>query len=300
MTLEVKVLSLGDITLESSFLVLGRNMGTVARVPTFGYLILGGDDPILVDTGYVNPDIMRALGMDGVQRDEDKLINRLAEHGVRPKDVRYVLHTHLHIDHAGLSATPESPFPASTVMGINRRELEYSVSGVMTAQYPPSYIKPLVDRLHVPNGLRLFDLELSGPTELVPGVVLEAAGGHTEGSMNILVETSAGVACICGDVIYDINDQIVKPWYQVGDYEPATTGNQGTSKRQEKAAIKKAMNSGTFVLPMHDYPARVKAGAVISRLCESVPGREVALDAVPERNWLADGNVAVPEFAHAV
>jgi glyoxylase-like metal-dependent hydrolase (beta-lactamase superfamily II) len=296
MALEIKVLSLGDITLESSFLVLARNCGQVARVPTFGFLILGGDDPILVDTGYVNPQIMEALGMGAVQREEDKLVKRLAEHDVKPKDVRYVLHTHLHIDHAGLSATPESPFPASTIMGINRRELEYSVSGIMTAQYPPSYIKPLIDRLHVPRGLRLFDLETSGPEELVPGVWLEAAGGHTEGSMNVIVETAEGRACICGDVIYDFNDQVITPWYQVGDYEPATTGNQGTSKRQEKAAIKKALNSGVFVLPVHDYPAKVKNGEVVGRLTYSVPGPVISNEQVPERNWLADGSVPAREL----
>ena len=284
MVLDIKVLSLGDIELESSFLVLGRGMGTTARVPTFGMLILGGDDPILVDTGYVTPDIMANLGMKGIQREEDKLENRLAEHGVKPEDVRYVLHTHLHIDHAGLSATPQSPFPAATTMVINRRELEFSVSGIMGGQYPPDYIKPLIDRLHTPQGLRLLDLELSGPDELVPGVILEAAGGHTDGSMNIIVETSEGQACICGDVIYDINDQVVAPWLQDGAYEPATTGNHSRAKREEKAAIKKALNSGTFVLPIHDYPARVESGRVVGRLVDSVPGEVV--DRLPERNWL--------------
>ena len=52
------------------------------------------------------------------------------------------------------------------------------------------------------------------------------------------------------------------------------TGNQGTSKRQEKAAIKKALNSGDFVIPIHDFPARVSSGRVISRLEHSVPGPE--------------------------
>ncbi len=67
--------------------------------------------------------------------------------------------------------------------------------------------------------------------------------------MNILVETAEGTACICGDVIYDIQNQIVDPFHQVLDYEPQSTGNHGTSKRQERAAIKRALNSGTFVLP---------------------------------------------------
>ena len=70
--------------------------------------------------------------------------------------------------------------------------------------------------------------------------------------MNILVQTAEGRACICGDVVYDIQNQVIDPIYQVLDYEPQSTGNQGTSKRQERAAIKKALNSGTFLLPIHD------------------------------------------------
>ena len=46
--------------------------------------------------------------------------------------------------------------------------------------------------------------------------------------MNILVETAEGTACICGDVIYDIQNQLVEPIYQVLECEPQSTGNQGT------------------------------------------------------------------------
>ena len=84
---------------------------------------------------------------------------------------------------------------------MTRRELEFSASGLMGAQYPPEYVKHHVDRLHTPGALRLLDLELSGPVEVLPGIVCESAGGHTEGSMNVLVSTAEGTACICGDVI---------------------------------------------------------------------------------------------------
>jgi hypothetical protein len=47
------------------------------------------------------------------------------------------------------------------------------------------------------------------------------------------------VATICGDVLYDINDQLVEPFREISDMEPRVTGNHGTTKRQEKAAIKK-------------------------------------------------------------
>jgi hypothetical protein len=42
-------------------------------------------------------------------------------------------------------------------------------------------------------------------------------------------------------------------------------------KREEKAAIKKAL-SRDFVLPLHDFPARVEGGKVVARLKHEVPG----------------------------
>ena len=155
---------------------------------------------------------------------------------------------------------------------MQRKELEHSVSGLMTEQYPAEYVKHHVDRLHIPGALRLLDLELSGPIELVPGVRLEHAGGHTEGSMNILVETAAGVVCICGDVIYDVQDQIVAPLYQMGDYDPQVTGNHSMRKREEKArGLVKALNSGSFVVPSHDWPARTVRGQITARLGDAIP-----------------------------
>ena len=269
MALEIKILDYGDIELESSFLVLGRDCGRTRRVPTFGFLILGGTWPVVVDTGYRSNQIMETLGMRGLQFHENMIENQLAKHGVRMGDIRYVLHTHLHIDHAG----QDNRFPVSTTVVVNRRELEFSVSGLMGEQYPAEYVKHLVDRLHTPGALRLLDLELSGPEEIIPGVRCEAAGGHTEGSMNVLVDTAEGTACICGDVIYDIQNQIVEPIYQILEFEPQPTGNHATTKRQEKGAVKKALQN-TFVLPVHDYPARVEAGRIVARLKDSVPGPE--------------------------
>jgi glyoxylase-like metal-dependent hydrolase (beta-lactamase superfamily II) len=272
---ELKLLSLIDIELESSFLVLARNMGISTRAPTWGILILGNPaGPILVDTGARDPEIMQRLGMTGWVTEEMRLENQLAAHGVATADVAAVLHTHCHIDHAG----QDERFPMTTPVVMNRRELEFSVSGLMGAQYPPEYVKHHVDRLHTPGALRLLDLELSGPDQLYEGIVCEAAGGHTEGSMNILVETAEGTACICGDVIYDIQNQVADPWHQVLAYEPQTTGNHSMTKRQEKAAIKKALNSGTFVLPIHDFPARVDGGKVVARLRDAVPGPEWQVD----------------------
>jgi glyoxylase-like metal-dependent hydrolase (beta-lactamase superfamily II) len=270
-THEIRLLSLIDVFVESSFLVLARNMGTAVWAHTWGILILGNPaGPILVDTGASEPGIMGRLGMKGRVDEAMQLENALAAQGVGIEDVAAVLHTHCHIDHAG----QDSRFPMTTPVVMNRRELEHSVSGLMGAQYPPEYVKHHVDRLHTPGALRLLDLELSGPDEIYDGIACEAAGGHTEGSMNVLVETAEGTACICGDIIYDIQNQVVEPWHIVLDHEPQTTGNHTMRKREEKAAIKRALNHD-FVLPLHDFPARVEGGRVVARLRHEVPGPDL-------------------------
>ena len=148
----------------------------------------------MVDTGYRDNAIMETLGMRGLQFHENMTERQLAKHGVKPGDVRYVLHTHLHIDHAG----KDDHFPMNTTVVINRRELECSVSGLMHPQYPKPDIQHLIERLHTRHALRLDDLELSGPVENMPGVTLEAANAHTEGSMNVHVATVEGRATLCG------------------------------------------------------------------------------------------------------
>jgi len=279
MALEIRILDYGDIELESSFLVLGRDCGRTRRVPVYGFLILGGPHPVVVDTGYRNNAIMESLGMRGLQFHENMIENQLSRHGVRMRDVRFVLHTHLHIDHAG----KDDLFPMTTTVVVNRRELEYSVSGLMHPQYPQPDIKHLIDRLHTRHALRFMDLELTGAEEIFPGLWCEAAGAHTEGSMNVFVETAEGLAIICGDVIYDFNDQIVEPVYELHSMEPRVTGNHGMRKREEKGAIKKLLNRGRFLLPIHDKPARIEGQQVVARLEASIPGPTV--QSVPKRQW---------------
>ena len=70
MDYEIKLLDLMDVDVESSFLVLAHDMGIVTRAKTWAYLLLGGDDPILVDTGASSPEIMGRLGMTGHTSEE--------------------------------------------------------------------------------------------------------------------------------------------------------------------------------------------------------------------------------------
>ena len=115
--------------------------------------------------------------------------------------------------------------------------------------------------------------------------------------MNVIVDTAEGPACICGDVIYDIQNQIVEPIYQILEFEPQPTVNHATTKRGEKAAVKKVLQN-TFALPVHDYPARIEAGRVVARLKNAVPGPEepVTMKTPSETGEI----VGVPELPHDV
>lgn len=279
MALEIHILDYGDIELETSFLVLGHECGRIRRVPVYGFLITGGTYPIVVDTGYRDNAIMESLGMRGLQFHENMIENQLARHGLKPGDIRYVLHTHLHIDHAG----KDDHFPMNTTVVLNRRELECSVSGLMHPQYPKPDIQHLIERLHTQDALRFLDLEITQAEEIIPGVWCEPANAHTEGSMNVIVETADGLAAICGDVIYNFNDQIVNHVNQTQFMEPQVTGNHAGSKRAEKGAIKKLLNNYRYLLPVHDRPAKIEHQRVVGRLDRVVPGPVV--ESLPRQDW---------------
>jgi len=99
--------------------------------------------------------------------------------------------------------------------------------------------------------------------------------------MNVLVDTDDGVACICGDVVYDVEHQLIEPHLQVGYLDPAVTGNHGGSKRAEKAAVRKAVNGVRYLLPAHDRPAVLERGQVVGRTFDAVPGPLIANQEFP-------------------
>ena len=171
-------------------------------------------------------------------------------------DVRFVCHTHLHIDHAG----KDDLFPMNTTVVLNRKELEYSVSGLMHPQYPAPDIKHLIDRLHTKSALRFLDLEITGPIELMPGVYCDAAGAHTEGSMNIHRRDRRRHRHHLRrrDLRFQRPDRR-RPSTKSTTAEPRTTGNHGTSKRAEKAAIKRLLSSSRFCCRCTTGPPRSRA-----------------------------------------
>ena len=255
-TYQIKVLDIGDVGgLDGSFWVNKWRPGEKIVIACYAYLITGeGIPPIIVDTGIKEDqlDIMERLGMTGSQRPDQKLSYQLGKYGLDFKDVRVILHTHIHIDHAG----NDYLFPNAKII-LPRKELMFSVADLMDEQYPPEYITYLVEQIHVPGKVRLIDEAL----ELFPGIDLEPTEGHTWGSMNIKVNTKKGLAVMCGDVIYDERLQCYEneffpeiakhaehPAFPFGD---RSTGNYW-NLWAAKSGVQKIMAEADIVLPTHD------------------------------------------------
>jgi glyoxylase-like metal-dependent hydrolase (beta-lactamase superfamily II) len=262
MTWKIATLDLGQVELYKSRLVVTDEKSAVVRVPVQGWLLTNGQDAVVIDTGFRNADILRRLGdrARGVETPQQRLAAQLERHGLRPSDVRYVLHTHLHIDHAGQTDI----FPSQTTAVVNRRELEYSVSGLSGPSYPPEDIKHLIDRLHTPRALRMLDLDMVESEEILDGIRCKAAGGHTEGSMVVYVDSQDGLACFCGDLVYSVKHQLLTP--RMLDRDPNVSANYVVSRRSEKAALKRMLNAAPRfrLFPSHDEPAEIERGQVIN------------------------------------
>lgn len=256
----VRTLDLGAVELNRRRMITNASGNGLVRVPVQSWLLMQGNEAIVIDAGFRHPDILRRLGDSaaGIATPEQGLVRQLAVHGVEPGDVRHVLHTHMHIDHAGQTDC----FPMSTTAVVNRRELEYAASGLSGPSYPPEDVKHMIDRLHTRGALRLLDLELTGGEEIVEGIRCRAAGAHTEGSMLVEVETPDGLAVFCGDLIYSVRFQLLSP--TVLDSDPVISANTVMPRRAEKAALKRLLQSAPrFMLhPSHDLPVMIDHGRV--------------------------------------
>ncbi|MBZ0301917.1 MAG: MBL fold metallo-hydrolase, partial [Anaerolineae bacterium] len=140
---------------------------------------------------------------------EDEIGPQLRQIGIEPRDVRWLVLTHLHTDHAGgLHHFPEAeilvtPAEYRAASGLNGR-----LSGYLPQRWPHWFLPTLVEFSDPAVGSfpNSFTLTRAGDVHLVP------AAGHTPGQMAVILEEGPHRILIAGDISYTqqtMLDQVV-------------------------------------------------------------------------------------------
>ena len=155
----------------------------------FVWLILGGPQPVLVDTGFLDDEAQKR-GMRNYVTPAS-MVERM---GIKAADVPISLITHLHYDHwAGHSLFPTREFwiqqeevsfwtgPTAGTPAFRGSANVTALAGLVTLNYG--------------NRIRIID----GDREVFPGLRVHRVGGHTAGLQIVSVETKRGTVVLTSD-----------------------------------------------------------------------------------------------------
>ena len=154
------------------------NAGVPCQVACYSWYLENSEPKTLIDPG----DTSRIPGEAQIQT----LENGLKDLGLRPRDIKQIIITHLHLDHINLA----NLFPHATFY-VQRKEWEYAMN--------PHPLDAGVYRKEFLEGVN-FHL-LDGEVELMPGIRLVPTPGHTPGGQSVVIDTSEGpvvLSAVCG------------------------------------------------------------------------------------------------------
>ncbi|GAA1889010.1 N-acyl homoserine lactonase family protein [Asanoa iriomotensis] len=145
--------------------------------PVYGYLVRRTEGLLLFDTGMgTHPDVDAHYKPTRRPLDE-----ALANAGVTRDDVTMIVNCHLHFDHCGGNpGFPRTPIVAQqTELAAARTTTDYTLPELVDFQ-------------------DAHYLELSGETELWPGVWIIPTPGHTDGHQSVAVRREDGTVILAG------------------------------------------------------------------------------------------------------
>lgn len=208
-------------------------------------VIRGHGKTVLVDTGCGNK-VTRAPGAMGIEG-TGALVGELHKQGVAPEDVDIVLNTHLHFDHAGGNTVQEDgtlrpTFPrARYIFEKGEWEAATHPNARTRRTYLAENIEPLADARAVEF--------VEGDAEVLPGVRILHAPGHTEDHAVVEVESGGDYALYIGELSQHPVQLERLAWISAFDIMPLVSLE--TKKRLTEKMIEK---NATIVSVHHDYP----------------------------------------------
>lgn len=200
-----------------------------------------GEKTVLVDTGG------GALG-----EYTGKLQTNLHHVGISPETIDIVLLTHIHPDHVGGNINQDGTpaFPNADYL-VSRTEAEFWLNDPdLSSLKVPAHIKEVMvefaDKQIRPLGDRLKRID--GGTELVPGIQLILAPGHTPGHLAVEVSSLDESLLYLVDLVFQPIHIEHPEWHTAFDIDPKTTVE---SRRQ---LLDRAADLSTLVMAQH-FPA---------------------------------------------
>ena len=188
-------------------------------------LIMHPSGPIVVDTGAGNKESEKFLDIYGVENaganKRTSLEDGLKEAGVAAEDVKIVINTHLHFDHAGgntyidESGALKPTFPAARYI-VKQGEYDYATH--TNERTAASYFERNFVPLEKSEQLELVSRE----KEIVKGVRVVPTPGHTPFHQSVLIESGGERAFFLGDLC-PTHAHLPLPWIMGYDVEPLVT-----------------------------------------------------------------------------
>ena len=139
---------------------------------------------------------------------DESALNQVQRLGYRPNDVKHIVQTHLHLDHAG--GLPDFPHAKVHVL---RAEYEHVRSHRGWEYHPEHWAHGPDWVLHELNGNRWHDFEAIRLNGFEPEIWLVPLTGHTPGHMAVAVKQGDGWVLHAGDAVpFDMKVDEVPDW----------------------------------------------------------------------------------------
>lgn len=197
---EYQILADGWIKIErSDYSVGARHVPSGRMLLGLNQLLLKKENKlILIDTGLGDKRTPNELSLLDCQYPR-KLRSELARLNIRPIDIDIVIFTHLHYDHSGGGTCRMGDLIAPTfpraVYYVNDTELKFAMNQPPegSSDYYPDDFIPLLEG----NRLKL----VKGEYEIVKGVTLHPAFGHSQGHQVVRIDLEDETLLFAGDLI---------------------------------------------------------------------------------------------------
>ncbi|MCG8566268.1 MAG: N-acyl homoserine lactonase family protein [Desulfobacterales bacterium] len=191
-TYTIHPMAMGSKVFDKSMMTYQYGQGQSYTIPILTWLIKGGEQNILVDTGEMHP-IQSPDREAAIQGKIYTFEQGLARHGLTPADMDIVIHTHLHMDHCENDHKCEN-----ARFYIHQAELE-AVRDPHPLDY--RYLEDYIEEIEERGQIRVVDRD----REILPGIRVKHTPAHTRGGLSVLIDTPKGRAAITGFCIIHEN-----------------------------------------------------------------------------------------------